>query len=375
MIALVGHVTESYGPMQALPLYLKKNFDEFMVVSHPFPYCSILQSKCVYIKNQKEIREFSGPKYKFKKFFVVHYVGDFILTLYFFFRLGKKWDFFIGCDCLNAFTGLTLKKLGIAKKVIFYENEYTVKRFRKEILNKIFQFLNEFTARNVDIVWDGPPNLYEVRKNQGVNLEKVILVPHGVDLEKVRILKKNNQKTLVYIGHVTESKGLQLVVNALKRVSKKVQGIKVVIIGSGPYEDELKKLIKKSRLEKLFTFWGFTDHSWTLSYLPSCGIGLAPYTPLDRQALMYAEPLKVKDYLSCGLPVIITNFGSCAKEIEKKRFGLSVAYSSRELAKAIIKLCTDKGFYKKCRLNILSFFKRITWEETYNSAFEKTFSL
>lgn len=372
-VILVGHVTESYGPMQSLPEFLKERVKSLAVIAHPFPYCSIQSSKCQFSVSGKTQLYF-GPKYKFKKFFVIHYLGDFLLTFYFVLRMRESWDLYIGSDCLNAFVGLVLRAMGIVKKVVFYEHEFTQKRFRKEILNKAFHFLNGFTARNVDFVWDSPPNLNKIRERQKVDLKKVISVPHGVDVKKIKSACQANRRTLVYVGHVMESKGLQLLVKAIEEVAPKVKGIKVAIVGSGPFEEELRRIIKRKKLERNFIFWGYTDHDWTLSYLPSCGIGLAPYAPLERQALMHAEPLKVKDYLSCGLPVIITHFVSCAKEINDKGYGLAVDYNWRQLAGAIEKLCLNSRFYNQCCRNIKDQYQRMSWTQTFNKAFKKTLS-
>ncbi len=376
-ILLVGHITESYGPMQALPKYLLGQTKEFAVISHPFPYCDIPCSKAEYFRRGKLIKSQFGPKYKFKNFFVIHYFGDIILTGYFLARLGKKWDIYIGCDCLNALTGILLRSAGVVKRVIFYENEYTVKRFRKETLNKIFHYLNGFAVRQADAVWDSPPNLEEMRASQGADFRKIIRVPHGVDLDKINLLSmgKINRYTLVFVGHLTETKGLQLVVEALGKVIKFFPQVKVAIVGSGPYEVELKRLVSENGLKKFFIFWGFTDHDWTLAYLPTCGVGLAPYPSLYKQALMHAEPLKVKDYLSCGLPVIITRFAPFSKEIEDKKLGVAINYKVKEMEKSIIKLLGDDRFYKICRRNIRLFSNNITWDFTYNQAFKKFFRL
>ncbi len=376
-ILLVGHVTESYGPMQTLPEYLKKKSFIFSVISHPFSYCQIPQSVCFLFKGGRQIKQYRGPSYKFKNIFVIHYFGDVLLTLYFVLRLKKQWDVYIGCDCLNALTGILLRSAGVVKRVIFYENEYTVKRFRKETLNKVFHFFNGFAVRQADAVWDSPPNLEKVRLSQGADLRKIIRVPHGVDLDKISLPSsgKISRYTLVFVGHLTETKGLRLVVEALRKVIKFFPQVKVAIVGSGPYEEEFKRLVSKNGLEKFFIFWGFTDHDWTLSYLPTCGVGLAPYPSLYKQALMHAEPLKVKDYLSCDLPVVITRFAPFSKEIEDKKLGVAINYKAKEMEKAIIKLLGDDQFYKLCRRNIRLFSNNTTWDFTYNQAFKKFFRL
>lgn len=374
-ILVVGHVTESYGPMQALPHYLAKRVREFAVISHPFPYCEIYDSKAHLFKDGKVIRKYSGPKYK--SFYLIHYISDILLTFYFVLKLKRRWHLYIGSDCLNAFTGIILRGLGVVSRVVFYEHDYTPKRFDNNLMNRFFHFINSFAVRHADAVWDNPPNLSEIRKRQRANPSRVIRVPHGVDLDKVNIppQEKIERRTLVYAGYVDQAKGLQLVVKAVQKVVKRISDIRVSIVGSGHFEPELKRLVREANLEGVFEFFGFTDHDWTLSYLPQCGIALAPYVDEIKGTFRFCDPLKVKDYLACGLPVIVTRVPAIAKEVEVNTLGIAINYDQKDLEEAIIKLVTDDEFYQKCRENILPYARKISWKHTYDQAFEKTFKI
>lgn len=374
-ILIIGHITESYGPMQSLPEYCKKYVDEFAVISHPFRYSKISGSKCELYKNGSLIKKINGPE--FKTFSLLHYLTDVFFTLLFVNKLKKKWDICICSDCLNAFTGILLRNTGFVSKVVFYEHDYSPERFANWVLDALFHYINGFSARHSDTVWDNPPNLFEMRKKQRADLKRVIRVPHGVDLNQIKTpLSKNIQKkTLVYAGYIDQNKGLQLLVGSLTEVINKIPEIKVSIIGSGHYEPKIRELVKKNNLEKYFHFFGYTDHNWTLSYLPTCTVALAPYLNSLKSTFKYAEPLKVKDYLACGLPIIITKVPEVAKEIEKKELGIAIRYNREELAGAIIKLLTDNKFYKKCRTNVKNYGLNISWNYTFDKAFAQTLQI
>ena len=55
-ILIVGHVTESYGPMQSLPEYCRRRVDKFAVISHPFGYCGIPESECLLYQQGEVIK-------------------------------------------------------------------------------------------------------------------------------------------------------------------------------------------------------------------------------------------------------------------------------------------------------------------------------
>jgi len=374
-ILVVGHITESYGPMQALPDYLLKNCNEFVVISHPFSVSKIPNSSCVYYANGEIFNKYEGIGHRSPD--PVSYLFDIFHTFYFLLRLRKRFDIFIGCDCLNAFIGLILQRFHIVGMAIFYECDYTPERFKNKFLNYIYHKLNTFASRHSDSIWNNPPNFVKFRKNQRSSLERNLRVPHGVDLNEVihPPLKEINKNKLVYIGHVTAEHGLQLLVDALPMILEEVADVSICIIGSGPYETTLKKTITDKGLDSYFKFLGYTSHKLTLKYLPYCGIGLAPYVNETKGTFKYAEPLKVKDYLACGLPVIITKVPEYAFEIDDKKLGIAVDYNPIQFAEAVIRLLLDETFYQECKQNVLNYSSNISWDYTYNKAFTETFHI
>ena len=367
---LVGHVTESYGAVQALSEYLKNMNAFFVLISHPFSCSELLNSSCLLFENKTLIKELRFPSYKTPQF--IRFFQDFFFTLYFFLRLGDKYDVFFGFDCLNAFSGIMLRKFRLVKKFVFYECDYTPERFRSKILDFVYHWLNGFAARHADMVWNNPPNMEEIRERQGSSKEKNIRVPHGVDLASVSLPRKIYREVLVYAGHVTEPHGLQLLVKSMPKIVSECPNVKVWIIGSGPYERTLRESIEHENLSSYFKFYGYTNHCLTYQLLSMCGVGLAPYVNEDKGTFRFCEPLKVKDYLACGLPIIITKVPACAYEIEEKRLGIAINYDPDEFSAAALKLLTDDEFYYACKNNVLSISANLTWKHIYDQAFEKS---
>jgi glycosyltransferase involved in cell wall biosynthesis len=157
----------------------------------------------------------------------------------------------------------------------------------------------------------------------------------------------------------------------MPKIVSKCPNVKVWIIGSGPYERTLRESIEQESLSSYFKFYGYTNHCLTYQLLPICGVGLAPYVNEDKGTFRFCDPLKVKDYLACGLPIIITKVPACAYEIEEKRLGIAINYDSTELSDAAIKLLTDDKFYQVCKNNVINISTNLTWKHIYNQAFEK----
>ena len=125
----------------------------------------------------------------------------------------------------------------------------------------------------------------------------------------------------------------------------------------GNTEDNISKLIK--------------EYNKLMEYLPTFGIALATYVDDPYSITYYADPTKPKEYLACGLPIIITKVPWIAEEIGKEPMGIAINYNKEELITAIIKLSTDDNFYELCRENAIKFTKDLNWDTIFDEAFSK----
>ena len=76
-------------------------------------------------------------------------------------------------------------------------------------------------------------------------------------------------------------------------------------------------------------------------------------------------PGKVKFYLGCGLPIVITDVPPIAKDIEKNQSGLIAEYDSVDFCNKIIGILNNYEIFKN---NAVEFGKIFDW----NSIFRKS---
>ena len=116
-------------------------------------------------------------------------------------------------------------------------------------------------------------------------------------------------------------------------------------------------------------FKGFVkDHRDVENMLVKCAVGLAIYEPNPDSITQYTDPSKPKQYMACGLPVIITRVPWIAEKIEENTMGVVVDYSEAELSDAIIKLLSGNEFYANCRKNVIEFASELGWEKIFDEA-------
>ena len=99
-----GHVTEVYGPVQALKNYLIAEKAEFVYITHPFSYSKLDGTKAEFFQGGAVVSARAGHKRGNNQ--VLQWFGDMYFNIKFGLSLKKKAGLFIGIDNLNAMTGI-----------------------------------------------------------------------------------------------------------------------------------------------------------------------------------------------------------------------------------------------------------------------------
>jgi len=210
-----------------------------------------------------------------------------------------------------------------------------------------------YAINNADMIVTAHRALITLVKT--VNKTKpVTLLPNGVDTEIFRprsrspalmkMLNFSSQDTIVvFSGHITEEKGLDLLAYAAKIITKQHKNIKFLVIGDGPIKNEMETLVDNLDLQSFFRFTGFVDVEALAEYLSLADICVAPYKPMPHYKIMQIEtPLKVVQYMAMGKPVIMSRV-SDKNVVSWSGGGILIDPGNpKRLAEAIINLIEDE---------------------------------
>lgn len=106
--------------------------------------------------------------------------------------------------------------------------------------------------------------------------------------------------TVLYAGRLAEEKKIHLVIRAAAAARKEVPGIRVVLVGKGAYEKELRELVRSLGMESAVRFTGFVPDEDLPSY----------YAESDVFAIMSTaetQCIAAMQAFACGIPVIATD--------------------------------------------------------------------
>lgn len=274
-----------------------------------------------------------------------------LISFYFLFK-DEPAQIFIGIDPLNALTGIIARFLGKVKKVIFYTADYARQRYKNPLLNIAYHLVDNFSSQNSDQVWCVSTRIVKERKKQGLPDAKVFFVPNSPEIRKIRKLPlaQKNKYDLVIVSNITKSIDYPKIIQAVKELSKKYQDLRLLLVGSGEYEAELRTMVKKQRLGGRILFVGRKPHQEVIEILSKSGVGIALYTK-DFPWIEFGDSMKVREYLACGLPVIMNNVVSTADDVEKGSAGIVLKKKDGELYQAIERIFSTPKLYQKMHKN------------------------
>lgn len=358
-----------YGAPQALREYLiNQQIGELWFIAHPLYADSADRSYQEEIKNGQSVSKISSPLRT--KNSVVNYFLEACLSFWWVLTKRGRFDAIFGADCLNALAAILLKWLGKTKKVVFYTIDFSPERFPQPWLNRLYHRIEIFCVNHADEVWDVSPRVAEGRK-KFLTLEyesKRRVVPIGIWFDKVkrRPFSEIKKHQLLFLGHLLEKQGAQLVLAAMPNIIREIPDFHLLIIGGGPYEEELKKITANLQLSDHVTFTGWVKEREKLDVLvPESACAIAPYDPTKAGYTYYADPTKIKDYLSAGLPVILTEVAHNARELEKEGCGLVVGYNQEDIAKAVTQMLKDETMLQKYRDSAVRYIEQFDWSNIF----------
>ncbi len=264
-----------------------------------------------------------------------------------------------------------------SKKLVFYNIDYSQKRFSNPVINFVYQSCNKFAYKKCDYFFSLYSLLIDEIDTQKKLSSKSFLIKSTIDLNNIKLNKKRNPNSIVYAGVVEYGTvNFDPFLLALQKLKKNHVPFVFDLYGkitSQEFPDKIKNL----GLEKEIRFKGTLDYDTYLSeVLPTQKIGVAPYALKESEGVPDHVFLgtdltsKLVDYLGAGLPMISTPVNDGFNIIRETESGFLVT-TEKEWFSALKKLLTNKAIYKKYQKNALQLAKSYDIEEVLGGIMKK----
>ncbi len=361
-------------PDDDLVLFLTKNkFKNVIHIRHSFCDAPDRCSYYTWYRNGEIFKEYKTRDYKnLPEPFV--YLKEFIFTTKWIWNSKIKWNTYIGMDGLCVFFGNIMRFFKKVQKTIFWAIDFVPQdRFKSAVKNKIYHYININSYKNTDEMWDLGNRMAEAREKL-LNIKQTIyksykVVSYGVWTDRIKKYSYDEceKNTLVFMGHLLPKQGVQLVIHAIPEIVKKIPTFKFKIIGEGQCKNILVNLANELGVAKYCDFKSKVEDIRELeSEVAKSCLAIAPYIKKLDTWTYYADPGKIKTYLACGIPSLLTDIPWNAKEIEQNKCGMIISEDLKDIIEKII-LLMEKDKNQIFRTNAVKYSKNFDYNYIFNN--------
>jgi len=181
--------------------------------------------------------------------------------------------------------------------------------------------LERFAYRHADVIAVPTPGLERVLRERGYPEERVIVVPHGVDVTRFPLDPgaRPVPRRIVYCGTIGTGHAVGTLIEAARMLEEAGSGHEVVIIGDGSERAELETRVRELGLRSV-TFGGRLPRARLPELLASADVAVA--TQRDVPFLADALSTKVLEYMAAARPVVVAASGWTADVVTRADAGV-----------------------------------------------------
>jgi len=372
-IIISTHASDITGPAHYFKDFLIQQKRSLIFMSFPLSLADKNRPQFeVYIDGT--IQEKGGSSFILPISFA-NYIKDIVLTITWTVKLTKKYHFanalFFGGNNLLTIAGLFLKAIKVVHKAIFYAIDYAEERYHNRILDGIYRGIDTFSARNADFVLSNTFRTIAVRKRQGVDEKRNIYTPNGAWTNTLPSNTRQNKENIdiIYFGALSIGKGLQYLIEAMGKIND--SRLRLHIIGYGPYEETLRKLTTDYDLQTV-TFYGTKTNKEIIQSLHKYDFSVNLITDAEGY-LYYCDPLKIKESLANGVPVITSAVPEISEIVKNNKLGLVIQNPGNidEIVGTLQGLIDNPETIQSFKQNLQKRKQEFTWEYIYTEMLRK----
>ena len=239
--------------------------------------------------------------------------------------------------------------------------------------------------RQVDQVFTICEGLRADIVSRGIPAAKVTVIPNAVDITSFNLASPPDPelqqkwgltgKTVIgFIGSFYAYEGLDLLLEALPAIIEQKPDIRVLLVGGGPQEENLRQQAEKAGLKNVVVFTGRVPHQDVNRYYDLINILAYPRHPMRLTELV--TPLKPLEAMAQGQLFVASDVGGHKELVEHNKTGVLFKAGDRQaLAQAIVELLDNRQCWPELKANGRQFVENVrNWRNSVAN-YRKPYSL
>lgn len=253
---------------------------------------------------------------------------------------------------------MAAKKLDIPSVVtvhgVYAERNMAVNLFQKLYLLSLSTRIFQYSTKIVCLTRAIANELIRF----GCPASKIRLITDPVDTDMFKPCPKKEQDNLVvWVGRFVPEKGLEYLIDAAKLVQYRVDDVRFILVGDGPFKCKIESLIKDRGLSNIVSIIGPLEHREVADMLTKASIFAFP-------SLKEGMGRAMLEAMSTGKPVVVSDIPGMDEIIKNGFNGILVQpRDASALSDKIIDLLNDKKLRKRLGRNARqTMLKSFTWK-------------
>lgn len=187
-----------------------------------------------------------------------------------------------------------------------------------------------WTLTHADAVLAVSASLRDYAVSLGVEPERVHVLPNGVNPglfapappdPEVRARRGlGDGPVLGFAGGLRPWHGVEILPDLLERLLGRYPEAQLLVAGEGPLRAELEQDLRERGIAQRAVFTGWLPHGEVAALIRQLDIALAPYPRPAHD--FYFSPLKLFEYMACGVPVVASRLGQIEEVVRDGETGL-----------------------------------------------------
>ncbi len=179
-----------------------------------------------------------------------------------------------------------------------------------------------------------PSDFYrkKLEESQCIKSKIIVWMRNPLPLDTHYELNDHDDRYILYFGRLSKEKGVKTLIDSMKGIN-----YKLVILGTGPIEDELKEYVKTNNLSNV-EFKGFQQGEKLTNYIRNARCVVLPSEWYEN------GPYSAMEAMALGKPLIVSNLGGLPELVDdtKNGFVFKTKDELKEKIQSIINLSNDE---------------------------------
>ena len=234
-------------------------------------------------------------------------------------------------------------------------NHYPSLPFRKQRIKKALNLANLVTVKG--------NGLRQKVLHMGIQEHKVTVIPNGLDLNRFRIMDKNEARRhlgirgdgpfLLFVGSLDQVKGGHYLIEALKEMVENLENLPhLLMVGDGPLQEALLLQANQLGIANRISFVGKRPHNEIPLWMNATDVFCLP-------SIREGRPNVLMEALACGTPAVASNVGSVPEIIQKENGRIARVADPKNICCQLLACLKQRWDRKAIRKTVGNF----SWED------------